>query len=89
MILCKENSIIYFFYFFLKINRLKYPFLFVLLPVPASLLDFNPEDDEYESISFFLAGKLAIDDDEVSVLETHGFVLILQRCLGDGAANTE
>lgn len=61
-----------------------YPFL---LSVPASLLDFKPDDDEYESISIFLAGKLVIDDDEVSVLETHGFVRILQRCLGEGAKN--
>lgn len=64
-----------------------YPFLLGMLSFPASLLDFKPDDDEYESISLFLAGKLLIDDDEVSVLETQGFVRILQRCLGDGAGN--
>lgn len=57
------------------------------MSVPASLLDFKPDDDDNESISNFLVGKLVIDDDEVSVLETHGFVLILQRCLGEGAKN--
>lgn len=55
------------------------------MSVPASLLDFKPDDDEYESISIFLAGKLVTENDEVSVLETHGLVRILQRCLGEGA----
>lgn len=57
-----------------------------LSSVPASLLDFMPEDVELVSISIFLIIELQFPTaDVVSGVESHGLVLIRQRCRGDGA----
>lgn len=61
-----------------------------LSSVPASLLDFMPDDVELVSISIFLIIELQFPTAAlVSGVESHGFVLIRQRCRGDGAKSDE
>lgn len=58
-----------------------------LSSVLVSLHERTPDDVDPESPSVFL-WKLASDDDDVSVFESHGFVLIRHLCRGDGAARS-
>lgn len=67
--------------------RLYFFYLF-LSSVPASLLDLIPDDVELVSISIFFIIELPFPTaDVVSGVESHGLVLIRQRCRGDGAIN--
>lgn len=57
--------------------------------VPASLLDLIPDDVELVSISIFFNIELQLPtaDGFVSGADSHGLVLIRQRCRGDGAVD--
>ena len=52
---------------------------------PASLLDLIPEDEELASNSIFFAKNEVFPEDEVSVVEYQGFVLIRHLWRGEGA----
>lgn len=57
-----------------------------LSSVPASLLDLTPDDVELVSISILFINAFPFPTAVVaSGVENHGFVLIRQRCRGDGA----